>query len=311
MIRFSLLLAPLFLFALEFKVATYNVENLFDTHKEGNEYEEYIPHNKHGWNEAMLEKKIANLAHVIADINADVIVLAEVENKAVLEQLNRALAEKKYPYLFYPTKKPRVSIETALLSRFPIENTATIALKDQPRGIHKVTLNIDKKPLSIYINHWPAHKEKEDERLVYATALYNELLKEEGKEFILLGDFNSPLEAQKEDWGLAFVNVLKTGNHGAKFYNLWYEIEANKRYSHSYGKKRTALDHIVISSAMEDGKGLEYKKGSFSPFVSAYMLESDGSPKRWQISDKGKGKHLGDGFSDHLPLTALFHTSSD
>ena len=311
MIRFSILFLPFVVCALEFKVATYNVENLFDAKKEGNEYQEYTPGPKHGWDEAMMEKKIANLARVIKDINADVIALAEVENKEVLEKLNVALGQKAYPHLFYPSKKPRVSIETALLSRFPIEKSTSIVMKDQPRGIHKVSLKIEQKSLDIYINHWPAHKEKEEERLVYATTLHNALLHEKSKEFIVLGDFNSPLNVEKDDWGLAFVNVLKTGSDTASLYNLWYELPQEKRYSHTYGKKRSALDHIVIAKTLSDGKGIEYKKGTFTPFIVPYMLESDGVPKRWQISDKGKGKHLGEGFSDHLPLTAIFHTISE
>ena len=88
--RWGLLFIPLLLCALEFKVASYNVENLFDAKMDGGEYEEYMPENKHGWNEAMLQIKIANLARVIKDMDADVIALAEIENKEVLEKLNRA-----------------------------------------------------------------------------------------------------------------------------------------------------------------------------------------------------------------------------
>lgn len=311
MIRFVFLCIPFIAYALEFKVATYNVENLFDAKKEGNEYQEYIPGTKHGWDEAMMGKKITNLARVIKDIDADIIALVEVENKEVLEKLNKALSEKKYPYVYYPSKKPRVSIETALLSRFPIEKSTSIIMKDQPRGIHRVTLKIETKLLDVYINHWPAHREKEEERLVYATSLNNVLREESSKEYILLGDFNSPLNVEKDDWGLAFITVLKTGTQTASLYNLWYELPQEQRYSHAYGKKRSALDHIVIAKTLNDGKGIEYKKGSFSPFKASYLLESEGNPKRWQISDKGRGKHLGDGFSDHLPITAIFHTISE
>ncbi len=309
--RFIVFLLPLMAYALEFKVATYNVENLFDAKKEGNEYQEYMPGSKHGWDEAMVEKKIANLARVVKDMDADIIALAEIENKEVLEKLNHALGARAYPHLFYPVKKPHVSIETALLSRFPIEKSTSIVMKDQPRGIHRVTLKIEKKALDVYLNHWPAHREKESETLIYATTLQNALLQEKGQEFILLGDFNSPLSVEKDDWGLAFVNVLKASATNASLYNLWYELPQEKRYSHTYGKKRSALDHMVIATTLSDGKSIEYKKGTFTPFIASYMLESEGVPKRWQISDKGRGKHLGEGFSDHLPLTAIFHTVSE
>lgn len=307
MIRFFFLCIPVFLFSFEFKVATYNLENLFDGQKQGNEYQEYTPGNKHGWNEAMVEKKIANLARVIEDIDADIIALVEVENKEILQRLNFALKNKRYPYLFYPVKKSHISIETALLSRYPIEKTESITIKDQPRGIHKVTVTIEGKPLDVYINHWPAHREKEQERLMYATHLRNALRQEGSREFLLMGDFNSPLQILKDDWGLAFNRVLKSNDKEEGLSNLWYELPEQKRYSHSYGKNRSALDHIVIAKTLHDGKGIEYKKGSFQAFVKPYMLNDEGLPKRWQITDRGRGKHVGDGFSDHLPITATFH----
>ena len=310
MIRWSLLFLPLLLSALEFKVATYNVENLFDAKIDGTEYEEYKPNNKHGWNEAMLQIKLAHIARVISDMDADIIALAEVENRAVLEKLNAALGAKAYPYLFYPNKKERINIETGLLSRFPIEKTSTIAIKDQARGIHRITLKIENKHLDVYINHWPAQKEKEEERLLYAATLHNELLKEEGREYVLLGDFNSPYQVQK-DWGMGLVNILKAGDKSALLYNLWYDLPQDKRYSHSYGKQKAALDHIIIPKTLSDGKGIDYNPSSLTVFNRPYMLDEKGNPNRWQISDRGRGVHLGDGYSDHFPITAIFHTVND
>ncbi|ATB69985.1 exonuclease-endonuclease-phosphatase (EEP) domain-containing protein [Sulfurospirillum diekertiae] len=309
MIRWVLLFIPLLLSALEFKVATYNVENLFDAQNDGNEYEEYKPNTKHGWNEAMLQIKIANIARVITDMDADIIALEEVENKAVLQKLNAALGSKMYPYLFYPNKKERVNIETALLSRFPIEKTSSIFIKDQARGIHRITLKIDNKRLDVYINHWPAQKEKEEERLIYATTLHNLLLKEEGSEYLLLGDFNSPYQVQK-DWGMGLVTILNAGDKKSTLYNLWYDLPVEKRYSHSYGKQKATLDHIIIPKTLSDGKGIDYNEASLAVFVRPYMLDENNNPKRWQISDRGRGVHQGEGFSDHFPLTAIFHTSS-
>lgn len=310
MIRWGLLFLPLFLSALEFKVATYNVENLFDSKKDGGEYAEYTPENKHGWNEAMVRIKVANLARVIGDINADIIVLEEVENRAILHRLNDALGAKAYAHLFYPNKKERVGIETALLSRFPIEKTATIALKDQARGIHRISVLVDHYPLDLYINHWPAFKEKEDERLVYAKTLYNVLENEKGREFILLGDFNSPYQEQKGRWGMGLVSSLHAGDKHAPLYNLWYDLPQEQRYSHSYGKEKQTLDHIIIPKTLHDGKGIEYKPSTLTVFIKPYMLDEKGNPNRWQISDRGRGVHQGVGFSDHFPITAIFQTTA-
>ncbi|MEJ2467716.1 MAG: hypothetical protein P8Y51_01355 [Campylobacterales bacterium] len=47
----AVLLLPLMLFAGEtMRIATYNVENLFDLQRSGNEYAEYIPNTPWQWN---------------------------------------------------------------------------------------------------------------------------------------------------------------------------------------------------------------------------------------------------------------------
>ena len=62
-----LLLLPILLFSKPFKVATYNVENLFDAKYQGSEYKEYIP-GKHNWNRRMVDIKLNHTAEVICDL---------------------------------------------------------------------------------------------------------------------------------------------------------------------------------------------------------------------------------------------------
>lgn len=305
-----LLCTPFLVWALDFKVATYNVENLFDLAHDGHEYEEYIPHNKHQWNEQNFQKKLDNIVKVIKDLDADILTLEEVENENILKKLNLALGDKAYPYLFYPSKKERSSIESALLSRFPITSKASLMIKDQARGIHRISVKIEQKTLVLYLNHWPAGKEKVEERMAYATALNGLIKKHSGDEYIILGDLNAPYKIEKDDWGMALVNVLKAGDKGMSHYNLWYELAERERYSHVFGKKKGTLDHILIPQVLSNHKGIDYKPSSFSVFQKPYMLDEKGNPLRWQITDKGRGEHLGLGYSDHLPISAIFQTLS-
>jgi len=71
--RFLWLLALMMslLGGVEVKIATYNVENLFDMNNDGTEYEEYIPNGSWGWNDTMYRTKLRNTATVIKDIGAD------------------------------------------------------------------------------------------------------------------------------------------------------------------------------------------------------------------------------------------------
>jgi len=287
MMRFlSLFFIPILVYAKQFSVASYNVENLFDTNKSGYEYKEYIPNSKSGWNEKMLTMKIKNIARVIKELDADILTLQEVENKQVLKRLNLALGKKKYPYMYSSFKTK--SVDSVLLSRFPIKSHKSYSAKDRP--IHKVIVDIKGLHVTLFLNHWPSYRHGIKKRMIYANAL-KKLYKNE-KNFILLGDFNSPLHINKKGWGKAVNHVLKNN------YNLWYELPYNKRYSYAFFRRRSALDHIIVS------KDINYI--DFEVFKPDYIVDKYKNPKRWQIAKKGKGKHLGIGYSDHFPIIATF-----
>lgn len=75
-------------------IGFYNLENLFDTyHDEGKNDYEYLPDGANEWTEAKYQKKLRNMAHVIAEMKRDngqwhaVLGVAEIENRHVLEDL--------------------------------------------------------------------------------------------------------------------------------------------------------------------------------------------------------------------------------
>ncbi|MBW2027099.1 MAG: hypothetical protein JRI90_17470 [Deltaproteobacteria bacterium] len=70
--------------AREVKIATYNVQNLFDLTRDGTEYEEYIPEGPLGWNKRIADIKYRNIARVIKGLSPDIIALEEVESRRAL-----------------------------------------------------------------------------------------------------------------------------------------------------------------------------------------------------------------------------------
>ncbi len=296
MMRFlALFFIPILLYAKQFSVATYNVENLFDTKKSGFEYEEYIPNTKSGWNEKMLSIKIKNLAQVIKDINADIISLQEVENKEVLKRLNLALGKQKYPYMYSSFKTKGLDI--VMLSRYPIKKHNSYIILKRFRPIHRVVVEIEGLNVSIFMNHWPSYRHSTKTRMKFAKKLKS--LYEKEKNYILLGDFNSPLNKNEKDWGIEIELVSKNN------YNLWLDIPLNDRYSYKFYKIKNAIDHMIVSKSL-------YKKyivGSFKSYKLDYLVDKYGNAKRWKISNKGRGKHLGIGYSDHFAVSAKFITT--
>lgn len=327
---FFLFLLPLFLFAEPFKVATYNVQNLFDENYVGTEYDDYSP--KHNWTKRMVDIKLNQTAEVICDLNADILGLQEIENEYILQQLTKRLEKVGCPYGFAAiTNKKGAPIQVALLSRYPItkQRDIQVSYEERVRNILEVEVDMEGHPLTLFINHWKskAYQGVESKRIKYAKSLQSRIAQlPESKEYIILGDFNSDynvyltLEEKLNDTSgkTAFNDVLKTkmgdflveeyemsqAKKGVHF-SLWKELPLEKRWSHKFYGKRSSLDHIVLPAKMFDGKGIDYLNNSFKVFKRDYLFTKRGYINQWRYKN---GKHMAKGYSDHLPIYAYFDT---
>ena len=331
MVKYILfLLLPLLLFSKPFKVATYNVENLFDAEYVGTEYDDY--RQSHNWTKRMVEIKLDHVAEVICDLDADILGLQEIENVQVLEQLKKRLSRVGCGYRYSAiTNKKDATIQVALLSKLPIQKQKELQVSYSPRvrNILEVEVRVDGEPLQIFVNHWKsrAYQGVESKRMKYAKVLKKRLDSlPVSRAYIILGDFNTDYDAHLNLENKINDTEGKTGLHhslgvvdgntlvdesdmlkGSKdlHYTLWPELELDQRWNTKfYGKKGTA-DHIVLPSTLFDRKGVEYVNNSFKVFRKGYLFTKRGYIYRWQYK---KGKHRGKGYSDHLPVYAYFDT---
>ena len=328
---FLLLLLPILLSATTFKVASYNVQNLFDDIRNGSEYDDYIP-GKHNWTSRMVDIKLNHTAEVLCDLDADIIALQEIENEAILIRLQKRLKRVgcAYPYRAI-TRKKRTAIHVALLSRFPIvdEREVRVNYSDRDRNILEATLRIDGHPLVIFVNHWKSKSRsgKESRRIHYARALMKRIAHlPKGREYLIVGDLNSHYDEYRvltkrldDSSGKTGVNhVLKTikndelvteqdilSDNSGSHYNLWLELSPAKRWSHKYYGRRGSIDHILLPQSLFDGKGIDYVNDSFAVFKARYLFTKEGWINNWTYQN---GKHKGRGYSDHLPIYAIFST---
>ena len=323
-----LLLLPLLVLAKPFKVATYNVENLFDASYIGTEYDDYQA--KHNWTKRMVNIKLNHVAEVICDLDADILGLQEIENANILKQLQVRLSRVGCAYKYSAiTSKKGAPIQVALLSRFRIKSTKELRVSNSPliRNILEVKLNVKGKDLWVFVNHWKsrAYRGVESKRMKYARVLRSRLEQlAVDKPYILLGDFNTDydaylsLEKKIDDTagktglhhvlGLLDAGELVDENTMLKskkglHYTLWNELAYKQRWNTKfYGKKGTP-DHIVVSPALFDIQGIDYVNNSFKVFRQDYLFTKRGYINRWQYK---KGEHRGKGYSDHLPIYAYF-----
>lgn len=333
MIRLLLVLGVLYNLLLggeSVKIASYNVENLFDLHYDGTEYVEYIPNSSWQWNPTNYRKKLNNIAKVITDMQPDIIALQEIETIHALKDLQSTLKRQGLYYAHRAIGNKNTTVKVALLSRHPITyaKEVPISASRKYRAILEVQLTINGEPLYIFVNHWKSKSGPESRRIVSAKAL-RKRLDELGhdKPFLLVGDLNSHHEEYRtfrknrkhnDTDGITGINhILKTikddqpvtlaslKTDQEHYYNLWYELPKKKRWSHNFYGKKEGLDHMIISSGLSDGKGVEYIAGSFERFTPDYLFKKK-SLYRWQQSRKHPKHHLGKGYSDHLPIFATF-----
>jgi endonuclease/exonuclease/phosphatase family metal-dependent hydrolase len=330
--RYIVLLGVLlsFLGGVEVKIASYNVENLFDMNKDGNEYEEYIPNGDAGWTQEIYRAKLRNTAQAIRGVNADIIGLQEIESETALKDLKAELNRQGLYYRYHLFARNKSStVNTALLSRYPIQSgwRHPISHNGKMRDILEAKIDINGQSLRVFVNHWKAKSGPESKRIFSAKRLTHRLAELSTNEpYVLLGDFNSHYEEYKtflksrkhnDTEGVTGINhVLKTidqeGNpityatlKEGYHYNLWYDLPQEKRWSHQYRGKGEGLDNIIISPSLTDGKGIEYVRGSFNRYEADFLFYK-GKVYRWQKSRKYPKHHLGEGYSDHLPIYATF-----
>ena len=321
-----------------FKIATYNLENLFDLTRDGAEYPKYIPNTGHGWTREIANIKYTNIARVLKDLGGDIVALQEVESKNSLLALRNRLKDIGVDYPFFEIADSGTTpIKCAVLSKFPIIEKKEIHVvskidNETARKILKIILDIDGNYITLFINHWKSKQGPESMRLVYARALKREINKlKENADFILIGDFNENYNEYQTFRNSGRLNntgditginhILKTIKNSEMvnekilieqteneyLYNLWFEVNKRSRWSYKFFKKKSSPDNIILSKGLYDNKGISYCDNSFNKFQPDYLFNKK-TIYRWQITKKGRGKHLGKGYSDHLPIFAYFST---
>jgi endonuclease/exonuclease/phosphatase family metal-dependent hydrolase len=253
------LFLTLALFSGELRVASYNVENLFDLKYDGTEYKEYIPNTGAGWNKRNYIAKLHNISKVISTVNPDIIGLQEIESLDSLKDLQAML--RAYPYkidykyfAFASEKKRKSAVTTALLSKYPIEYSREVKVTNHllNRNILEVGIKVNNETLRVFVNHWKSKSGPESKRVRSADYLMKRLSElDDEAPYILLGDFNS--------------------NH-----DEYITFKKSKSLNDTDGK--TGINHTLGTVDIDDWKTTQWLKNLFGmeldvSFVTKDMLE--------------------------------------
>ncbi len=324
-----------------FSVAFYNVENLFDNEFDGHEYVEYRP-NATNWNREMHRRKLENIGSVCAALNADILALCEVEDRDALAQLRQVLDKSGCEYSYHAiidTPAAASNTHPALLSRYPIKHCrvhrVTLPAAGKTRGIFEADIDASGTALKLFVNHWPSKHHPESYRMAAAARLMDRLRElPVGTDYLIAGDFNSDFDefatfttfGHNDTRGRTGINHLlgtvsrlpggvqrpisereMLSGGFPSHYDLWCELPSQSRMSYYYHGNLQTPDHIILPPSLYDSSGITYVDNSFRAFTWGGKLLSGGRPIRWKMRySGGKKYHAGEGYSDHLPVTARF-----
>lgn len=310
-------------------IASYNLENLFDTinDPEKND-EEYLPSGAKEWTDERLETKMYNLSRVIRAMNnlngPDILGVQEVENKAVLQQmLDKNFCDKNYK-IAYANAPDKRGIDNGLIynaDKFELKETFPIEVilddKYPTRLILYVQLNLinNNNLLHLFVNHWPSRRggqgESEHNRLRASETLRNKLDEifqlNDFANIVILGDFND------EPNNNSITSIADSNKYPCsdgfeateQFYNLAIEKYNAGLGTYLYKGDWNMLDQIIISRSMVLKGGFEYNCFSFELIKPNFIIQQDGNYKGASLPTYGGRKYFG-GFSDHFAVGASF-----
>lgn len=315
-------------------IMSYNVENLFDaTHDEGKDDYAFLPKQKKkslehqeycralrktkarkecelfDWSEDAVKEKLKRVAKVILGDKdgqgADLMVLQEVENKAILETLRKDYLQKgQYqPAILVEGTDPR-GIDIGIITRLQVVQGPTlhaIPSKDRKkktkdlRGILEVTVELPSKELlTVFGVHLPAPYNPRALRadvLDFLQEVANRVPKD--RMVVVGGDFNTTKEEDER------YEIFKNLNE--KGWLVSHRIGCSNCIGTQYFRPRKSwsfLDIILLSSNLgEQGKSpwrVDHKSIRVIRDIDS-QLDKDGYP----IGFVAIGRP---GVSDHLPI---------
>ena len=308
-------------------IAFYNVENLFDTLDDPlTSDDDRTPMGKDKWTNDIYQKKLKNIAKVIADIGSDltgsspsIIGLCEIENRGVLEDLinTNSLKKENYDIIHYDSPDER-GVDVAMLfkkNRFKPSSSKTYPLflkrKDQSidytRDHLLVSGYLDNEQIHFIINHWPSRSggqmKSEPNRILAGKLnkkIIDSILRSNPKANIInMGDFN---DNPKDKSIKPILNSVykKSQMNNNQLYNPMEELFQKGYGSYRYRGKWDMIDQFFLSkNLVENKKGLFFLKAAV--FNKKYLINPQGKYEGYPFKSFAGGKFL-NGYSDHFPI---------
>lgn len=289
------------------KVMNWNLQTFFDSNFDGNEYAEYKSP-KRGWSQEKYERRLDRLASVIKKLDADVVIMEEIEKESQIQDIKNRLSgtfdfSNVYKHAIF-TAEENSSIGCALLSRYPISDISAHSMdirleQKQPpmRPVLQCTVQKNGRSLILFVNHWKSKSGGSEESEIWRKRqekLLSDLMwkaQKENNAMLAAGDFNKDISEfysfEEKD---GKTKIILRGKRNVEAYSPWILENGTYKEPGSYWYKANweRIDHFFAAGNAELEEFCAENDGEWA--------DSEGHPRRYQVWN-------GNGYSDHLPIT--------
>lgn len=287
-----------------FVIVTWNMCEFFDSREDGGEYAGW--RESDGWNDAKYNERIKKcVMYMVSNfMDADVIVLEEVESSEVLISLLEG-GMKKEGYIYYGIASDESDLSVAFISRIkPL--SLRLLFVPSSRPMLSLDFDINGEMVRIIGVHLRSRLKEENKKIRREELL---MLKDEAEKcdcpLIIIGDFNIDPFIHKEEMcdtreGETTLPLTGDGSraYGGRLFSPYLDYASPLMGgTYFFEGQWERLDNILLSSFFFDWEGIEYegttiiKGGDASDYL--------GRPLKY---DKSTGK----GMSDHFALKSTF-----
>ena len=315
---------PMSLTGDSFKIAFYNVENLFDIYDDPIKIDsEYLPTSKLKWTQERYDKKLQNIAKVMEEMNFPTILgMAEIENRKVLEDLvnQPIIKEKNYNIAHFESPDER-GIDVAMIYKkgdFEVKNMKYHRIvfpknADKTRDILEVSGILRGMPLTVFINHWPSRSggaaESEPKRVFVAETLKRAVdsifQKDKNSQVLMMGDLNDEPNDISLRQGLGAIEWQGDRKQTLVYdglYNLASRVKSSGLGSYYYQKHWETIDQIIVSGNFLTRKSKLTTGDEQQIFKADFLTYFDKSTNMKPPARTYTGPVYRGGFSDHFPV---------
>lgn len=307
-------------------VGFYNIENLYDT-LDAPEVDdaEFLPHGPKQWNTARYRRKLDRLAQVIGDMGRNmhpqgvaILGLAEVENRAVLEDLVRTppIAARGYR-IVHEDGPDRRGVDVALLYNPALyqvyaHKSYRLSPPDRPdfrsRDQLLVSGVLDGDTVHVIVAHWPSRRggQKRSMPLRKAAAelgrhIIDSLLSRNPDARVMyMGDLNDdPIDPSVQRFLRSTGDKAKAVN--GTLYNPMVGPYQKGIGTLAWRDAWNLFDQVLVTPSLVTGAGGRYRYQAVRIFNEPYLRNKEGAwkdyPWRTYVGDAWT-----DGYSDHFPV---------